>query len=340
MMIRPILSMLSPAGGAARLSILILHRVLPEHDALQPDTTDARRFDAICQWMKDWFRVLPLDEAVHRLRSGTLPARAAAITFDDGYADNHDVALPILRRHGLCATFFIATGYLDGGRMFNDSVTEILRRAPGTNLDLGATALGNLGRHDLSGPEARRAAIHAVLATVRHFAVAEREAFCAELQHLAGVDSLPVDLMMRAEQVRELHRAGMQIGAHTVHHPMLARLTDEAARAELVGSRDALRDLLGAPVGLFAYPNGRPDQDYAARTVDLVREAGFDAAVTTAWGAARRDSDCYQLPRFSPWDRTKMRFGLRMAANLLRGREAVAVRPVTGPGAARQVSPP
>lgn len=333
-MLAPVLSMLSPTGERARLSILILHRVLPVPDALDPYAVDAPYFDAMCGWMKQVFKVLPLDEAVQRLCSGTLPARAAAITFDDGYADNHHVALPILQRHGLSATFFVATGYLNGGRMFNDSVTETLRRAAGPAIDLRHTLLGDLGQHGLDGVDARRTAIEAVLKTVRHFPVDQREAFCAELQQRAGVAQLPTDLMMTDEQVRGLYRGGMVVGAHTMRHPMLARLDDSAALAELSGSRAALQDMIGAPVTLFAYPNGRPDDDYTARTAALVRSAGFEAAVTTAWGAARRDSDPYQLPRFTPWDRTGLRFMVRMALNLRRPRERVATAGTTSAGAA------
>ena len=117
-MTRTLFSAISPAGERGRLSIPIFHRVLPQVDPLFPDEMDAARFDAVCGWLKSWFNVLPLDEAVRRLKNGTLPQRAMALTFDDGYADNHDVALPILKRHGLPCAFFIATGFLDGGRMW------------------------------------------------------------------------------------------------------------------------------------------------------------------------------------------------------------------------------
>ena len=71
-------------------------------------------------------------------------------------------------------------------------------------------------------------------------------------------------------------------------------------------------------MSLFAYPNGRPGVDYAPDVhPGMVRELGFDAAVSTHWGAARAGADCYQLPRFTPWDRGRVRFGLRLARNLL-----------------------
>ena len=120
----------SPAGTKARLQVLIFHRVLPVPDPLFPDEVDARRFDELCGWLKGWFNMLSLDDAVARIKTGTLPTRAACITFDDGYADNYQVALPILRRHGLTATFFVATGFLDGGRMWNDTVIESVRLTP------------------------------------------------------------------------------------------------------------------------------------------------------------------------------------------------------------------
>src|SRR3990167_7749886 len=107
-MLKPFFGWMSPAGAKARLSILIFHRVLPEPDPLFPQEMHARQFDAVCGWLAHWFNILPLDRAVQLLDTGTLPARAACITFDDGYADNHDVALPILLHHGLNATFFIA----------------------------------------------------------------------------------------------------------------------------------------------------------------------------------------------------------------------------------------
>ena len=311
-MIKQILSLLSPAGDRARLPILIFHRVLATADPLQPDTPDAARFDAICCWLKDWFQVLPLDQAVQRLKAGTLPARAAAITFDDGYADNHDVAMPILLRHGLTATFFVATGYLDGGRMFNDSVSETLRRTELAMISLEGTPWAALGPVQTSDLASRRRSINTILPIIKPWEPDARTAFCEALRQRAGVANLPNDLMMSSGQVQALAQAGMQVGAHTMSHPILASLDDQAAQAEILGSRLALESLLGQPVTLFAYPNGRPGEDYRPRTVDLVRRAGFEAAVSTAWGVSRQSSDCLELPRLTPWDHQKSRFGLRM----------------------------
>ncbi len=310
---------LSPAGPRARLNVLIFHRVLAQPDPLFPGEVDAARFDQMLGWLARWFNVLPLDAAVDRLRDGTLPARAAALTFDDGYADNHDVALPLLQHHGLPCSFFIATGFLDGGRMWNDTLIESVRRSALSHLDLRglADASGkDLGRHAMVDVPSRRAALGNLIERVKYLAPEQRQVCVDAIAKRAEVTP-PDDLMMRSEDVRSLRRAGMQIGAHTVSHPILASLDAQQASDEIARSRDALEALLGERVGLFAYPNGKPGTDYLpAVHPGLVRELGFDAAVSTRWAAARLGEDLFQIPRFTPWDRGRLKFGVRLARNL------------------------
>lgn len=302
----------SPAGIDARLSVLIFHRVLREPDPLFPDEMHARRFDALCGWLAAWFNVLPLDQAVARLNDGTLPAGAACITFDDGYADNFHVAMPILRRHGLTATFFIATGFLDGGLMWNDTVVESVRRSTLTTLDL--TSLG-LGVHTLGSNDRRRVLIDSLLGQIKYQSVQKRICITGQIAALSQVE-LPKTLMMSSGEVKFMRQAGMQIGAHTISHPILANLSDDQARSEILGSKRFLEDLLGERIGLFAYPNGKPGDDYTSKSVDLVRGGSFDAAVSTQWGTSRGGDDMFQIRRFTPWDRSKLRFGLRLLNNL------------------------
>jgi peptidoglycan/xylan/chitin deacetylase (PgdA/CDA1 family) len=310
----PLMHVLSPAGRRARLSVLIMHRVLPEVDPLFPGEPDARWFDAMLGWLKSWFNVLPLDTAVAQLQDGTLPPRAAAISFDDGYADNYQIALPILQKHGLPATVFVATGFLDGGIMWNDAIIEMVRRAEGGRLDLDRF---ELGCHEIASVSQRRAAIDALIGQIKYLDVAARAELVA--QCVAEVGShLPDNLMMSSDELRRLRQAGICIGAHTVSHPILASLPDDRAREEIGHGKAVLEDLLQEPVTLFAYPNGKPAADYLPEHVAMVRDAGFSAALSTVWGAAGSESDVFQLPRFMPWDRTQLKFGMRLAANLLR----------------------
>lgn len=306
------LRLLSPEGRRARLSILIFHRVLPRPDDLHSDLPDTDAFDRILGWLAHWFNVLPLDEAVARLADRKLPARAAAITFDDGYADNATSALPVLQRHRLPATFFIATSFIDGGRMWNDTVAEAIRRCTAVVLDLSDLGLGH---YRLETVAARQLAVAAILRQAKYLPLEQRQLAADAIAVRVGA-RLPDDLMMVSSQVRQLRDAGMQIGAHTVSHPILAKIDHDAALREITGSKQALENLLQQPVTLFAYPNGVPGKDYHAEHISLIRKAGFTSAVTTAPGAASAGDDRYQLPRFTPWDKTRFRFGLRMVRNL------------------------
>ena len=309
---------LSPAGPGGRLSIFIFHRVLAQADPLRPDEPDAERFDRIVGFIARYFHVLPLSQAASRLAAGTLPAAAACITFDDGYADNLTVAAPVLRRHGATATFFIASGFIDGGRMWNDSVIEAVRNAPAgefdlRDLDLGVYAIGDTAsRVDAYGDLLRR---------LKYLDLGARLERSDEIARLAGLPGR-CDLMMTSRQVVELRDLGMEIGAHTVRHPILNKVDAATAAAEIGDGRDQLAGWLGHPPEVFAYPNGVPNADYSDRDVELVRRAGFRCAVSTRRGAAGRATDRLQLPRFTPWDRTLPRFALRCADTLLRAGSA------------------
>lgn len=311
-LLKPFFRIAARSGPRARLSVLIFHRVLPEPDALFPDEMHARRFDELCGWLAAWFNVLPLDQAVVRLQAGTLPARAACITFDDGYADNYSVAMPILLRHGLTSTFFIATGFLDGGRMWNDTIIETVRACQCAELDLSAMGLGT---HVLGTVAAQQAAITSLIGQIKYRPVAERISLTEEIAGVARVQQ-PQNLMMTSAEVKAMRQVGMQIGAHTVSHPILAKLTDEQARQEIGDSKLFLEQLLGERITVFAYPNGKLGEDYLPQSVDVVRSLGFDAAVSTQWGASRMGDDPLQIKRFTPWDKTRLRFGLRLLKNL------------------------
>jgi len=322
LMFRGLLATAAGQGERARLSVLIYHRVLPSDDPLNNWDVTARIFDAQMRALAARFSILPLSEAAARLTTSSLPAWSACVTFDDGYADNAEVALPILRKYNVPATFFIATGYLDGGRMWNDAVVESIRAMRGPTVDLGHWGLGTLELGD--GPS-KRVAIRRILGALKYRPTAEREACALQLAEQAGRPASS-DLMMRTSHVRSLHAAGMEIGAHTVTHPILTNTSDEEARREIRDSGEHLADILRVPIKLFAYPNGKPGQDYSVGHVRMVRDAGYRAAVSTSPGAARHGADVFQLPRFTPWDRTPDKFTLRLVRN------GVGTRPdVVGP---------
>ena len=301
------------AASRNRLSVLIYHRVLPEPDELLPGEPCAAEFHRAMRLVKSTLNVIPLSDGVRGIKTGKLPTRALSITFDDGYANNATVAAPILSRLGLHATFFIATGFLDGGRMFNDTVIEAVRGFNGAILDL---EFMGLGRYPTRTPSERRQAVAALLKAIKYRPESERGSLAEQVADAAGVRP-PQNLMMKSSQAAWLAEAGFALGGHTVSHPILSQLHPATAQDEIARGRKRLEELTGSRVGLFAYPNGRPDQDYGVAATRLVRELGFDGAVSTSRGTARVGSDPFQIPRFTPWDLRPLRFTAQLASNLL-----------------------
>ncbi|MCE7902617.1 MAG: polysaccharide deacetylase family protein [Gammaproteobacteria bacterium PRO9] len=296
-------------GRLERLAIVTYHRVLQAPDELLPSEPDVALFRKQAGFLATHMNVLPLAEALHRLAAGTLPPLAVSITFDDGYANNLYQALPVLESLGLPATVFVATGYLDGGCMFNDVVIETIRRCERPQLDLDPLGLGC---HSLATAGERRAAIGFLLGRIKYLPMAERTALVNRMAELADVE-LPTDLMLTSAEVAELHRRGVEIGGHTVNHPILAMSTPAEARDEIANGAARLEEITGTRPRLFAYPNGQPGKDFGPEHAGMVQDLGFSHALTTRSGLAGPDVDPYQIPRITLWSRTTP----RLAANVL-----------------------
>ncbi len=264
----------------------------------------------VSTWAK-WFNFLPLTDAVERLRGGRLPAAAACITFDDGYVDNVEVAAPILKKLGVPATFFVATDFIDGGMMFNDRVIEAFRAAPAGELDLSGLGVGVWSTENAA---ARAAAVDGVLRQVKYLPYEKREAVTRAIAERAGA-TLDPHPMMNASQIQRLAGMGFEIGAHTCSHPILLETPDDVAEHEMRESRARLQKITQQHVRMFAYPNGRPNEDYGLKHTQMARDIGFLGAVATIPGAAKRGDDLYQIPRFTPWHGASWKSGVQFLRN-------------------------
>ncbi len=284
------------------LHILVYHRVLREPCPLFSSQMTAKRFTEHCLWLSKHYHVLGLAQAMARMKEGSLPPRSAVITFDDGYADNLDVALPILKDYGLSATCFIATGFYDDHCMFNDVIVEKIKQ-----LHQGYRFLGR--EYDAQTVDGKRALIQAMIAHVKYLPLEQREAFLAKLCPHSSVPPL----MMSLEQRQRWHQSGMGVGAHTHSHPILTTLSNEDAKQEILTSKQVLENQCQTPIRWFAYPNGKKDQDYQDVHVNLLKECGFDGAVTTVPGAVTEGANLFELPRYTPWRESKWGFMAQMS---------------------------
>ena len=296
------------ASREKQLCVVNYHRILHAPDPMLESEPDVAAFRWQMALLADCFNVLPLQDALTALDAGRLPPRAVCITFDDGYRSVHDLALPVLQELGLPATVFVTSGYIGEGNMWNDRIIEAVQSIRDMRIDLTDHGLGS---YMLDTPESRKQSLGRLTERSKYLPPAARQALVDRLENLAG-DEMTSGLMLTPRMILNLQRNGIGIGAYTVTHPILTSLDDASAKIEISNGKEHLEAILGTPVRLFAYPNGKVGKDYDARHVAMVRDAGFDAAFTTAIGAITRDQDRYQLPRSRPWDRTPLMFGLRL----------------------------
>jgi len=298
----------SPSGKSASLVILTYHRVLETPDPILNQEIDVRTFIWHIRLLKRYFNILPLAKAVLHLQQGDLPERAICICFDDGYADNYTNALPILNLYNIPATFFIAVGFLDGGRMWNDSIIEAIRATKTDVIDLGDLGLPC---YPIASNADKQQAVISIIQNLKYLKHDDRLAQVRRITEQLAV-ALPSNLMMTTKQLQECFHRGIEVGAHTVNHMILSHLSIAEAEQEIVQSRDQLAKSLNTDIKFFAYPNGKAKLDYSKAHITAVKKAGFIAAFTTEWGGAQKHHDIYQLPRIAPWDATPFRFSLRV----------------------------
>ena len=290
------------------LVILTYHRMLEQADPVINDVY-AQMFDQQLSVLAKYFNPLRVTEAVDLLNRGKIPPRAVCITFDDGYRDNHDVALPLLQKWSVPATFFVATDYMQGKNMWNDIIINSFRKVAQDTYDLSHF---DLGVYQLSSPAPRQAAAYSVLGQWKYKSVEERNQLAMQLSEYMGVVESE-RLMMTAREVKHLSSMGMEVGAHTVTHPILQNIEERVARAEMHKSKSELEAVIGKSVSAFAYPNGRVEKDYTSSHVSMAKELGFASAVTTNWGKATPGGNQFELPRLGFPEANPLKFGLKMA---------------------------
>jgi len=301
-------TMFTPFQDADRLCLLNYHRILAQPDPLFDDEPTVETFRWQMRLLARYFNVLSLPDALTRLAAGRLPARAVCITFDDGYRSIHDLAMPVLNEFNLPATVFVSTAYLDSGAMWNETIADAVRNLPEGIIDLSAAGIGT---RMLRTSTDRKILLNELNDRAKYLPPAERLALTERLAAMAGSGGAE-GLMLTPQMIRTMAAQRFEIGAHTVSHPILTSLSDDAARHEIVQCKRDLEAIVDTPVRYFAYPNGKVEKDFDERHVTMVREAGFAAAFSTEVGPAVRGSDLYRLPRSRPWDHTPILFGLRL----------------------------
>ncbi len=299
-----VLALLRRARRRARSLVVRYHAVAPDGAvpayASDEITIPRRLFAAQMRFLKRAYTPVSLAAVVGALaRGGAPPPGSVVITFDDGYADNYHQALPVLRALQMPATVYVATEGVDGGPLLWPS--ELRAAVMTSTVERLRVEIGGGHAFVLDDAAARHRAVRVLTNLLVPVEAALRRRILATIRSELGVSGDRADLrhvMLTSAQIRELHRSGIAIGAHTHTHSNMTLIAPEQARAEIGGSRARLEAIVGAPVLDFAYPNtGGRHPHFNDAVAAIVRQLGFRSAVTSVAGAISVASDRYRLPR-------------------------------------------
>jgi peptidoglycan/xylan/chitin deacetylase (PgdA/CDA1 family) len=282
--------------------------VTPEHFAQHLDVLKTR------------YGVMPLRELARGAGDGRMPDKAVAISFDDGYADNVVTAMPLLEAAGLPATVFVATAAVDGtGEFWWDELQRLVLEADALPTTVSVSIRGTELSWTVRSPDEAAVArplmawegapgsplalYHGLWEAILPLTTGEQQQVLEQLRAVFGGDRAVgrAHRTVTAEELRMATRSRcMEIGAHTVNHPTLPAHPEYRQRAEIVGGKRRLEEIVDSEVRCFAYPFG--DHDRVSKR--LVREAGFELACTTVEDTVGRRTDPFLLPRFAvgDWD--------------------------------------
>jgi peptidoglycan/xylan/chitin deacetylase (PgdA/CDA1 family) len=266
-----------------------------------------RHFEAQVRAFCKWYRVLTVGQAVSEMKQpGGLKKRTVAITFDDGYGSVYSNAFPILKQHGLSATVFPITDWIDGkmtlwwetmydlivNTRFTPALFEELQKIIGRNVRESTAP-------DFESLEGRKAVNRKVETFLRRASDGQRNQLISQFQtllapHAKISDPPPVSLTW--DHIREMAAAGFEFGCHTRSHINLGSASREDAENELASSKSEIESKIGAPVSGLAYPYGSYEGGYG-HIEPILQKLGFAWACTTFRGVNNHNTGSFELRR-------------------------------------------
>jgi len=282
------------------------HRI---HDRGDGTGISRKNFEQQMEFIKGKMTPVSLIDIIDwLLKKKTIPQRAVAITFDDGYEDNFINGYPILRKFDIPATIFLTTGHIETTRVFWwDKVNEIIRKTKRPYINLkdfqGFAQNGYIYSPRAIMLNSGQSKIHAMKTITELFKTFEYNRIneaVALLQEIIDVEVQEISYppMLNWRQVREMSNNGIDFGAHTVTHVNLAEAGLKEAKKEIITSKESIEEKINRSVQGFAYPYGI-ERHYNGTIINMVTEAGFKYACTAEKGIALPKDKLYELPRIS-----------------------------------------
>jgi len=289
--------------------ILYYHRVNDQRDPFFP-ATSTKRFEQEMRFIARHHKVLPLRTVLEHLENGSSEP-VLAVTFDDGYQDNFENALPILEGYGLPATIFLTTGSMDSREpLWFERLAYALKH---TQKEYVEFEIDIPVRYWLRTEAERLKANGGIFAALRKLGNDERQHWLDCVIRQLGVADVTErkGRMLTWDQARQMSKRGIDFGGHTVTHPFVSKLTREQTCWEISECKQRIEAEVQQPADYFAYPNGR-EEDYGEWNKELLRKAGYKAALTTLWGLNYRSTDRMELRRGGPWEENPALFAYKL----------------------------
>ncbi len=314
----------NPAKRAiGKLTITTFHRVLPENLRRQYPypgicvTPDELRW--FCSFFNDYFSVGSLTSIFKRWQSGEQPKKPfLAITFDDGQLDNLQYGLPILNEFDFKATFYIPASNIDKADiLWHDRIGYCTLTARNNGEKVMQKTLELAQTYGIPANPTSAFENH-IIQHSKRMSPEKRKLFIEALECLLKTSPPEWGRLMTWDEIRLIHQRGHEIGSHSMTHALMPQCSDQELKYEIAESKRRLETELNTEITSFCYPNG----DYDTRTVEAVRQAGYQNAVTTQWGKSQHEQSHFQLKRcdvntFNNWDRKQQlsaaRFALRLS---------------------------
>lgn len=291
-----LLKVRAASGMSSWITVLTYHRVAPVESGADfcEGTVDVtpEAFDRQIAYGKRWFDFIGIDDLLAFAKGGSLPNNPLLVTFDDGYLDNREVALPILLKHGARAAFFVATTYVSDRRLFWwDRLAYMVKRSTRERIELTYPTRKVV---PLTGTHDRERAFRALRAVITDDFEIDLWGFLDAVGEATGVPMSREDerrladaMIMKWADVHALRAAGMDVQSHTCEHYVLPTLNEAHLREELGRSREILEGELHEPIRAIAYPVGRGAGSYP-RLRKAVTDAGYELGFSNAGGINHR----------------------------------------------------
>lgn len=283
----------------SQVAIITYHRVGPKNDNWSLEPTTLHLFKKQMEYFLKNYEIIALDKLAQCIREKkSLPEKAITITFDDGYLDNYVYAYPFFKEHHIPATIFLTTGHIESNTLFWwDKIGYILQHMNMSQINLNE--LGNFSLDsDMDVPR-----VQSEIADALKLISDDRKCFLMNrLSEISGVDIPPdiaKELILSWDQIKEMINNGIDFGAHSVNHPILTNMPLKQAKWEIIQSKKDIENVLRKDVNAFSYPNG----DFNTELMSIVKESGFNCAVSFAPGKFINLKDnIYALNRFTSRD--------------------------------------